>query len=196
MEMEQQKQRQSKNTSENRLPLLGAAFLLGAVAGSLCCARVDGLQAWLTGLGQADPSFLRLFLPRATLLTAVALCAFFRAGRAAALLLTAAQGFFLSARTVAAVAENGGLGYVRGLTQELLPGFLALTALLLLGRQAMHWSAVRRHRPAGKGRVMLPDRTYGLTVLLCLAIMALSAALRLWLTPLLWQCASLLLLKT
>lgn len=194
--MEQQKQRQTKTTSENRLPLLGAAFLLGAVAGSLCCARMDGLQAWLAGRGEIELSFLWLFLPRAALLTAVALCAFFRAGRAAAVLLTAAHGFFLSARTVAAVAENGGPGYVRSLTQELLPGFFALTAVLLVGRQAMHWSAVRRRRPAGKGRALGPDRAYGLTVLLCLAVMALSAALRLWLAPLLWQCASLLLLKT
>lgn len=194
--MEQQKQRQTKSTSEGWLPLLGGAFLLGAVAGSLCCARMDGLQAWLSGLAHSEWTFLRLFLPQAVLLAAMALCAFLRAGRAAALLLTAIYGFFLSARTAVAVAESGGMGYARGLVQELLPGFLALTALLLLGRQAMHWSAARRHRPAGKGRALLPDRTYGLTVLLCLAIMALSAALRLWLTPVLWQAASLILLKT
>ena len=114
MKMEQQKQRQTKSTSEGWLPLLGGAFLLGAVAGSLCCARMDGLQAWLSGQGQIEPSFLRLFLPRTVLLTAMALCAFLRAGRAAALLLTAIYGFFLSARTAVAVAESGGMGYARG----------------------------------------------------------------------------------
>ena len=191
--MEPKKQR--KFSEESRLPILGAAFLLGAVAGSLCCARIDPLRLWLEEQGQADLTFLRVFLPEGALLCGMALCGLLRPGCLLSPVLLAGKGFALSARAVVAVAAGGGTGYAQMLVLELLPGFLSVAALMLLGRQAMGWSALRLHRPKGKGRALLPDGTFALTFALCMGLDVLSAALRLWLTPKLWSAALLLLPK-
>ena len=47
---------------------------------------------------------------------------------------------------------GGGSGYAQALCAQLIPGFLSLAALVLLGRQAMALSAARLRLPAGRGK--------------------------------------------
>ena len=78
-----------------------------------------------------------------------------------------------------------GAGYGAAAAQLLLPGFLSLAAVLLLGRQAMAWSVQRQRFPGGKKP--RPDSAFFLTAAICLGLMALAAAAACWLSPKLWQ---------
>ena len=117
------------------------------------------------------------------------LSGFLRAGCLISLVTAAVKGFLLSAYSTFLVIENGGGGYVQALCAALIPGFFALSALLLLGRQAIGLSLERLSLPPGKGRKILPDSAYFLTFLICLGLALLSALLTVWLSPRLWAAA-------
>ena len=187
--MERKKTGYPTKETDRRLPVLGLAVLLGAVGGSLLCVRFSRLQELLSSGGQAPVTLWQALLPDLVLLGFMLLSGFLRAGCLSAILTAAVKGFLLSARSTLLVMENGGDGYVQALCAALFPGFFALSALLLLGRQAMGLSLVRLSMPPGKGRKILPDSTYFLTFLICLGLVLLSAALTVWLSPKLWAAA-------
>lgn len=174
---------------DRRLPVLGLAVLLGAVGGSLLCARVSRLQEMVSAGGQAPPTLWRALWPDLVLLGVMLLSGFLRSGCLTALLTAAVKGFLLSAFSAGLVLEQGGGGYVQALCAALLPGFFALSALLLMGRQAMGLALVRLSLPPGKGRKVLPDSAYFLTFLICLGLVLLSALLTVWIVPKLWAAA-------
>ena len=175
--------------TDRRLPALGLAVLLGAVGGSLLCARLPRLQEVFSSGGQASVTLWQALWPELVLLGVMLLSGFLRAGCLTALLTAAVKGFALSAFSTVLVLEQGSGGYVRALCATLLPGFFALSALLLQGRQAMGLSLVRLSLPPGKGRKAMPDSAYFLTFLICFGLILLSAVLIVWLSPKLWAAA-------
>lgn len=187
--MERKKTGYPIKETDRRLPALGLAVLLGAVGGSLLCARIPRLQEGLSAGGQASGTLWQVLWPDLALLGVMLLSGFLRTGCLTALLTAAVKGFFLSAFSTLLVLENGSGGYVQALCAALLPGFFALSALLLLGRQAMGLSLARLALPPGKGRKILPDSAYFLTFLICLGLVLLSALLTVWLSPKLWAAA-------
>lgn len=174
---------------DRRLPALGLSVLLGAVGGSLLCARFSRLQELLSSGGQAPATLWQALWPDLVLLGLMLLSGFLRAGCLIALLTASVKGFLLSAFSTLLVMENGGSGYAQALCAALLPGFFTLSALLLQGRQAMGLSLVRLSLPPGKGKKVLPDSAYFLTFLICFGLVLLSALLTVWLSPRLWVTA-------
>lgn len=187
MEMKVQKTGKPQQTGEGLLLLLGGVFLLGALTGSLCCARISGVGQLFTPEGQAAGGFWQLLWPNGALLGVVFLSAWLRAGCPLALLAVGAKGFLEAARATGWVLAHDRAGYGAALSQLLLPGFLSLAAILLLGRQAMAWSVLRQRFPAGKGKKLRPDSAFFLTAAICLGLTALAAAAACWLSPKLWE---------
>ena len=175
-----------ERSGERRLPALGGAFLVGALAGSLCCTRLQGLQTAMLERGQAGLTLWQVLWPELTLLLVMLLSGFLRAGCLTALLTMAVKGFFLSAGSTAQVLKLGNLGYGAALAQVLLPGFFAVAALILLGRQAMGWAVERLRFPPGRGKQIRPDSAYFLTAAICAVLMVLSALIAVRLAPSLW----------
>ena len=134
---------------DRRLPALGIAFLLGGAGGSLACARLEWLRETLEQGGQASGTLWGALWPDLALLGVVLLSGFLRSGCMTALLAVTVKGFALSAISTAEVLRGGGSGYAQALCAQLIPGFLSLAALVLLGRQAMALSAARLRLPAG-----------------------------------------------
>ena len=187
--MERKKTGYLPKETDRRLPALGLAALLGALGGSLLCARWPRLQEILFTGGQAPAVFWQAFWPDLALLGVMLLSGFLRAGCLTALLTAAVKGLFLSVFATLLVLEKGSGGYVQALCTALLPGFFSLSALLLQGRQAMGLSLARLSSPPGKGRRVLPDSAYFFTFLICVGLILLSAALTVWLSPKLWTAA-------
>jgi len=106
-----------------------------------------------------------------------------------ALLTAGVKGFLLSAFATLFVVNTGRDGYVQALCTALLPGFFSLSALLLLGRQALGLALVRLSLPPGKGRKAMPDSTYFFTFLMGLGLLLLAAVLSVHLSPKLWAAA-------
>lgn len=183
MEMKVQKTGRSQQTG-GAFVLLGGVFLLGVLAGSLCCAQVSGVGQLFTSAGQAD-GFWPRFWPDGALLGLLFLSAWLRAGCPLALLAVGAKGFLAAAQATGLVLALDGAGYGAAAAQLLLPGFLSLAAILLLGRQAMAWSVQRQRVPGGKKP--RPDSAFFLTAAICLGLAALAAAAACWLSPKLWQ---------
>lgn len=186
MAMNRIKTGKKEQTGERRLPALGGVFLLGALGGSLCCARLEWLQTLLYERGQASRGLWQNLWPDLALLAVVLLSGYLRSGCLMTLLATAVKGFFLSAETTLQVLELGNHGYAAAVTKELLPGFFALAALMLLGRQAMGWSVARLRFPPGRGKRLVPDSTYFLTAAICAGLILTAAVLKLYLSPTLW----------
>ncbi len=182
--MEYQKQGK-KDGPDRRLPVLATALLAGALAGSLLYPRWKGLQTLLSAWGQAPPDLWQALWPDLALLCALFACGLLRQGCLISLLLFAVKGFSLSALSAACLAGQGSAGYVQALCRALLPGFFALAALLLLGRQAMALSLLRQRCR----KPIAPDSAYLFTFGICLALTLLSAALTVWLSPKLWAAA-------
>ena len=171
---------------DRRLPALGIAFLLGGAGGSLACARLEWLRETLEQGGQASGTLWGALWPDLALLGVMLLSGFLRSGCMTSLFAVAVKGFALSALSTAEVLRSGGSGYAQALCAQLIPGFLSLAALVLLGRQAMALSAARLRLPAGRGKRVQPDSAFLFTAAICCGLLLLSAALRLWLTPKLW----------
>lgn len=184
--MERKKQGYSTKETDRRLPALGLAVLLGAAGGSLLCARSADLREGLLHIGQAPAGLWQALWPDLVLLGAMLLSGFLRAGCLTALLTAAVKGFLLSACSTVLVLEQGSGGYVRALCAAFLPGFLALSALMLQGRQAVGLALSRLALPPGSRKKIPPDSAYFLTFIICLVLMLLSAAMTLWLSPKLW----------
>lgn len=170
--------------------LLGGVFLLGALAGSLCCARIPRVEAFFSTEGQAG-GFWRVFWTDGALLGILFLTGLLRIGCLPVLAAMGAKGFLLAARATGWVLSLGPTGYGAALCQVLLPGFLSLAALLLLGRQALARWSVRQRFPVGKGPRR--DGAFFLAAAVCLALTALAAAAACHLSPRLWQAAQTLL---
>ena len=183
MEMKVQKTGRSQQAG-GAFVLLGGVFLLGVLAGSLCCAQVSGVGQLFTSAGQAG-GFWQRFWPDGVLLGLLFLSAWLRAGCPLALLAVGAKGFLAAAQATGLVLALDGAGYGAAAAQLLLPGFLSLAAILLLGRQAMVWSVQRQRVPGGKKP--RPDSAFFLTAAICLGLTALAAAAACWLSPKLWQ---------
>lgn len=171
---------------ERRLPVLGAACLLGALAGSLCCSRLEILQQLVRSQLEGQCSVWQYFLRDIILLAGMFFSGFLRAGCAIALLIAAVKGFWLSSFATFGVLELGNSGYALSLTMWFLPGFLSMAAQLLLGRQAMGWAVARSRLSSGHGKPLLPDGTYYVTAAVCVGITLLAAILAVNVTPGLW----------
>ena len=186
MEMHNKRMVKTMPNGERRLPVLGAACLLGALAGSLCCSRLETLQQLVRSQLEGQCSVWQWFLRDSILLAGIFFSGFFRAGCAITLLIAAVKGFWLSSFATLGVLELGNSGYALSLTMWFLPGFLSMVAHLLLGRQAMGWAAARSRLSAGHGKPFLPDGTYYVTAAVCAGIALLAAILAVNVTPGLW----------
>lgn len=186
MEMNYKTTGTTMQTEERRLPALGAACLLGALLGSLCCSRMEMLQLFMQKQLEGQQTVWQHFFPDGVLLLVMLVAGFLRAGCLIALLTSAVKGFWLSAAATLGVIQLGNSGYALSLVVWFLPGFLSMTALLLLGRQAMSWAAARSRLPAGRGKLLLPDGTYYVTAVICLGITLLAAVIAVRITPGLW----------
>lgn len=162
--------------------LLGGVFLLGALAGSLCCARIPAVETLFLQEGQAD-SFWAAFWPDGVLLGLLFLAGLLRAGCLPVVAAVAAKGFLLAARATGWVLALGQAGYGAAVCQVLLPGFLSLAAILLLSRQVLS-----RRSLTGK-KSLRPDGAFFLAAVICLALTMLAAAAAWRLSPRLWQAA-------
>ena len=160
--------------------MLGGVFLLGALAGSLCRARLPWVDAWFLPEGQAG-GFWEHFRADGLLVGLIFLSGFLRAGCPLTLLALSAKGFLIAARAAGWVMTLSQQGWIAALSQELLPGFLSLAAMVLLGRQAMSWSVQRRRKP------VFPDRVYLLTGLICLGLTGLAACAAWQFSPRIWE---------
>lgn len=189
MDMEHKKSGYQTKEQDRRLPALGLAVLLGALGGSLLCARWPWLQTALSDRGQASGVLWQALWPDVVLLGLMLLSGFLRAGCLTALLTAGVKGFLLSAFATLFVVNTGRDGYVQALCTALLPGFFSLSALLLLGRQALDLALVRLSLPPGKGRKAMPDSTYFFTFLMGLGLLLLAAVLSVHLSPKLWAAA-------
>ena len=178
---------------ERALPVMGGVFLLGTVAGSLCCMKLTGLQNLMFTEQPAQPSFWQVFLPEAGLLCLIFLAGFVRQGAFITWFSVGVKGFLLSAGSTAMVLQQGNMGYPHLLAQYLLPQLVAVAAMVLLGRQAVGWSVRRLHLPAGRKKRILPDSTYLITAAVCALLLLLSALLRLRVSPALDAAVQLLL---
>ncbi len=177
MNMKQHKRarsRQDEPPRDWRWLLLAAAFLPGAAAGSLACARWEGLltriQAWN---GQ-----LRLWpqlWPELALLGALVLLGAVGKHGGTVLLVTAVKGFGLSARMTALCAGGGREALLAGACGQLMPEVLRLGAVFLLARQSLTLCVRRQELCPGRGRGMLPDGAFWLTAGVC-ALLLLGAA--------------------
>ncbi len=183
--MKVQKTGNFQRAGDGALLLLGGIFLLGALAGSLCCARLPRVEQLFTPAGQAG-GFWQQFWPNGALLGVLFLSAWLRGGCPLTLAAVGAKGFLTAAQATGWVLALERAGYGAAVSQVLLPGFLSLAAILLLGRQAMAWSVQRQRFPAGKGKKLQPDSTFFLTAVICLGLTALAAAAACWLSPRLW----------
>ena len=189
MDMEQKKSGYQTKEQDRRLPALGLAVLLGALGGSLLCARWPWLQSTLSDRGQASGVLWQALWLDLVLLGVMLLSGFLRVGCLTALLTAAVKGFLLSAFATLFVVNTGRDGYIQALFTALLPGFFSLSALLLLGRQAVGLTLVRLSLPPGKGRKAMPDSTYFFTFLIGLGLLLLAAVLSVHLSPKLWAAA-------
>lgn len=174
-------------TGERRLPALGIACALGALLGSLCCSRMNMLQDTLQRYLESRQTVWQFFLPECVLLLLMLTAGFLRTGFFLALFTVAVKGFYLSAAATLGVMQLGNHGYLQILSVWFLPGFVSMTALLLLGRQAMGWASVRARLPVGRKKPVLPDGTYYVTAAICLGILLLSALLSVRVAPGLWN---------
>lgn len=186
MEMHDKRMTTTMQKGERCLPALGVACLLGALMGSLCCSRMEVLQQLVQGQLEAQYTVWQYFVRDSILLMVMFFTGFLRIGCAISLLTAAVKGFCLSAVATLGVLELGNGGYVLSLVVWLLPGWLSIAALLLLGRQAMGWAAARSRFPAGRGKPLLPDGTYYITTIVCVAMILLAAILAVQVTPGLW----------
>lgn len=186
MEMHNKRMVKTIPNGERRLPVLGAACLLGALAGSLCCSRLEILQQLVRSQLEGQCSVWQYFLRDIILLAGMFFSGFLRAGCAIALLIAAVKGFWLSSFATFGVLELGNSGYALSLTMWFLPGFLSMAAQLLLGRQAMGWAVARSRLSSGHGKPLLPDGTYYVTAAVCVGITLLAAILAVNVTPGLW----------
>jgi len=173
-------------TGERRLPALGAACLLGALLGSLCCSRLEPFRLFVQSQVESQQTLWQYFFPDAILLLMMLIAGFLRTGCLIALAVSAVKGIWLSAVATLGVLELGNGGYAFSLVMWLLPGFLSMTALLLLGRQAMSWATARSRIPARRGKILMPDGTYYVTAIICLGITLLAAIAAVRVTPGLW----------
>lgn len=193
MEMKKSVTSGKLQTGERGLPIIGGVFLLGAVAGSLCCMKMTGLQNLMFTEQPAQPAFWQAFLPEAGLFCLIFLAGFVRQGAFITWFTIAVKGFLLSAGSTAMVLQQGNMGYPHLLAQYLLPQLVAVAAMVLLGRQAVGWSVRRLHLPAGRGKRILPDGTYLTTAAVCALLLLLSALLRVRVSPALDAAVQLLL---
>lgn len=184
--MERKKTGHGAHGIDRRLPALGLAVLLGSIGGGVLYGRWEGLRTLLFRDGPAAAAFWPCFWPEAALLGIVLLAGFCRAGCPLVLAATGIKGFWLSAFSSRLIDGAGGTGYAQALCLGLAPGFLSLTALLLLGRQAMGLSLARLRQPPGSRKRLGPEGAYGLTFGVCLSLTALSAWLTCRVAPALW----------
>ena len=167
-------------STDHGLALLGGVFLLGALAGSLCGARVPWMQPFFSTVGQAD-NFWNAFWPDGTLLGILFLVGLLRMGCLPVLGAVAAKGFLLAAQSTGLVLAMGRTGYGAAFFQMLMPGFLSLAAILLLSRQAL-----ARKNAIGR-RQLRPDNAFFLAAVICLALTMLAAGMACCISPRLWQ---------
>ncbi len=179
--MEQKKQGKNEQP-DRRLPVLGGALLLGALAGSLMCARWEGLQSALLSYGQAPATLWSALWFDLALLCGLLLCGWLRSGCLLSLLLMGVKGCALSLLSAVNLLGQGSAGFVQTLSVALLPVFFSLAALLLVGRQAMALSLLRQR----SRKPIVPDSAYWLTFVICLGLLLFSAGLTVWLGPRLW----------
>lgn len=175
----------SRTETDRSLVLLGGIFLLGALAGSLCCTRIPQVETYFSG-GQAD-GFRQAFWPDGALLGLLFLVGCLGGGVLPVMFVMAAKGFLLAARATGWVLALDGMGYGAAAAQLLLPGFLSLAAVLLMSRQVLARWSLRRQIPGGKGRGLRPDGAYFLASAICFGLAVLAAAAACWLSPRLWQ---------
>ncbi len=192
--MERKKTGHGAHGIDRRLPALGLAVLLGGVGGGVLYVRWEGLRALFSREGAAA-AFWPCFWPEAALLGLVLLASFCRIGCPLVLAAAGIKGFWLSAFSAQLIDGTGGTGYVQALCLGLAPGFLSLTALLLLGRQAMGFSLARQRQPTGSRKRLRPDGAYGLTFGICLSLTALSSWLTCRVAPALWTAVETVLIK-
>ena len=173
---------QKTGTAQNYDPgmlLLGGVFLLGALAGSHCCARVPRVEALFLPPGQAN-GFWPVFWPDGVLMGLLFLAGLLRAGCLPVLGAVAVKGFLLAAQATGWVLALGQAGYGAAVCHVLLPGFLSLAAILLLSRQVL-----ARRRLMGK-KSLRPEGAFFLAAAICL-VLAMLAASACGLSPRLWQ---------
>ena len=91
-----------------------------------------------------------------------------------------AKGALLALQTAVPMAQQGTRGWAHGLVLGLLPGFFTLTAMLLLARQTVLYTA------AGRKRAWSPDAAFLVTACVGAATVVLAACTRLFLLPPLW----------
>lgn len=195
MQMEENKRAYTRRSGDRRSVLLGLAVLLGGLCGGVLYGRWPMLQTALSVAERLEQDFWQSFWPPAALLCGVLLAGFCRTGCPLVLAAAVAEGFGLAAFSAPLIRTHGGPGYAQALCLGLLPGVLSLSALFLLGRQAMALSALRLRQSPGKRGKRPPDSAYGLTFLICLALTALSALLRCRVMPQLWSSVETLLLQ-
>ncbi len=183
MYMEHKKHTVQAGRDDRRLTFLGAAVLLGAVGGSLLWPRWPALQTLLPAR-PACPSFWESLLPDGILLGLMLLWSLVPWGCLPALVTAGAKGLLLAAGAAGITASGTG-GWLQGICLELLPGCISLTAVLLLGRQAM--AMALRRQAAGKKRAVPPDSARLLSAAICALLAVAAALLRCRLSPFLWQ---------
>ena len=179
MDMEHKKAGKTRETGNGALLLLGGVFLLGALAGSLCCANVPPVAQRFFPPGQAG-GYWENFRADGLLLGVIFLSGFLRTGCPLIFLAVSAKGFLTAARAAGWMMTLQ-QGWIAAISQMLLPGFLSLAAMVLLGRQALHQAVQRQRKP------LLPDGTYLLTGAICLVLTALAAAAAWQISPRIWE---------
>ena len=77
MEMHNKRMVKTMPNGERRLPVLGAACLLGALAGSLCCSRLETLQQLVRSQLEGQCSVWQCFLRDSILLAGIFFSGFY-----------------------------------------------------------------------------------------------------------------------
>ena len=164
-----------------RLLLLTAAFLLGAVLGSVLMGDDSKTGAMLVDGLLGSPrgaAALRLIWLDLVLLALVFGAAFLRSGMVLCGLALAGKGLLLSLTVTACIGTLGTPGWGAAFALVFGSGFLSVAALFLLALQALQPAGRRLQR----GR-SLPDRVYYLTGALCAVIMGASELVFFYLAP-------------
>lgn len=180
------KKNQRRRTTEKRPePYLAAALLAGAATGSVWGGKLPFLHALTAG-----ESLGAVLWPELILLMLLFFAGFIRGGGLLAALTMAAKGSLLAGEAVLRAGMLGKWAYPAAAAMGFFPGFLTLTAMLLLARQSMtlaHLRAQAARRDPG------PDGAFFLTALAGFLAVLLASGLRLWLLPELWAAAASLL---
>jgi hypothetical protein len=168
-----------KGRPELRLAL---AVLAGAAVGSTVPEKIPFARA------MAEGGSLRAALwPELILLMVLFVSGFMRRGGLPATLAIAGKGMLLAAETGLRASALKPWGLPAAAALSFAPGFLTMTAMLLLARQCL---LSERLRTDGRvGREARPDSAFFLTALVGFLAVLVAGGLRLWLMPELWSAA-------